>query len=233
MGKLWQFIKKVMNGTTVQLSKRLPEALEAPNLYLSINDLLLSAFILCYTDHNLSVLIKSGTATQEQLESAWDGIYEEYVYAIGDNENKLYLRLYKELCELVTRIHLIRRLIEILYNYRVKKFEDILNKELGTNFKFNSKNPEEYDKMLQKCYNKSKALVIRHDLKEIELKSIEKGQKKKNQGQKPTKEYFSGILNALSSIHKYRILANQITTFEYIDLIRLTNKMTENNGRRT
>lgn len=227
MGKLWQFIKRGTNGTTVQLNKPLPEVLETPNLFLSIHDLLLSGFIACDVDRNLSVLIKSGNATQEQLESAWEKIYEEYAYAVGDNENKLYLRLYKELCELVTRIYLIRKLVEILYKYRVKKLEDILNKELRTNFVFDPLKPEQYDKLLQKCYNKSKALVIQHDLKEIQFKSIEKGQKEKNKGQKPTKEYYSGILNALSSIHKYRILANQITTFEYIDLIRLTNKMTQ------
>ena len=188
---------------------------------------MLNNFITCYIDNNLNVLVKSGSATQEELELTWDKIYEEYVYAVGDNENKLYLKLYKELCELATRIHLIRRLVEILHNYRVKKFEDILNKELNSNFKFDPLKPEEYDKLLQKCYNKSKALVIRYDLKDIEFKSVEKGQKKKDKGQKPTKEYFSGILNVLSGIHKYRIIANQITTFEYVDLIRLTNKMVE------
>lgn len=198
-----------------------------PNLYLSINEIPFNKFEDCYVDNKLTSLIISGNASEEQLKQCWDNIHEEYVYAIGDNENKLYLRLYKELCELATRIHLIRRLVEILQDYRVKKFEDILNKELNSNFNFDSSKPEEYDKLLQKCYNKSKALVIRYDLKDIEFKSIEKGQKIKEKGQKPTREYFSGILNALSSIHKYRILKHQITAFEYIDLIRLTNKMTE------
>jgi len=227
MVKRWRYTKKDLSGTIAPPSKPLPEVMPTPSLYLSINELPLSSFIICYIDHNLSVLIKSGTPTQEELESTWDKIYEEYVYAVGDNENKLYLKLYKELCELATKIHLIRRLVEILQEYRVKVFEDILNKELGSNFKFDPFKPEEYDKLLQKCYNKSKGLVIRYDLNDIQFKAVEKGQKKKDKGQKPTKEYFSGILNALSSIHKYRIIASQITTFEYIDLIRLTNKMVE------
>jgi len=224
MGKQWPYIKKDLNGTTAPQSKPEPTVLGTPNLYRKINKIPFDKFEDCYVDNDLSSLIISGTPTQQELQECWDVMHEDYIYAIGDSEQKLYLRLYKEVSELTTRIHLIRRIIEVLYNYRVKKMEDILNKELKSSFKFDSSKPEEYDKLLQKAYSKSKSLIIQYDLKNIQLKAIEKGQEK-NGGQKPTREYFSGIINVMRIVHKCPIDKKVITAFEYIDLVRLTNKM--------
>lgn len=226
MDKLWQYIKKGLNGSTAPQTKQESEALAMPNLYQSIAEICMHNFLNCYVYGNLSYLIISGKATQEQLQECWDKLHKDYVYAIGDNEQKLYLRLFREVSELATRIHLIRRIIEILYNYRVKQMEAMLNKELNSSFKFDSSKPVEYDKLLQKCYNKSKGLILQYDLKNIQLKSIEKNQKSGKE-EKPTWEYFGGMLNVLRLIHKCPLDTRVITPYEYIDLIRLTNKMSQ------
>lgn len=224
MEKLWPYIKKVLSGSIAQPTKQEKEVLDTPNLFQSIAEISLYNFLNCHVHGKLSYLIISGKATQEQLENCWQKLYEDYVYAIGDNEQRLYLRLYREVAELATKIHVIRRLIEILYNYRVKAMENMLNEELKTNINFDPSKPAEYDKSLQKCYNKSKGLIIQYDLKNIQLKSIEKNQNK-GKNEKPTWEYFAGMINVLRIIHKCPLDMKVITPYDYIDLIRLTNKM--------
>lgn len=192
------------------------------SLYQSINELPLSNFITCLVDNNLNALVKSGLPTSEVLQDTWYKIHEEYSDCIGDTETKVYLSLFKEVNQLAAKIELTTKILSVLQNYRIKQFEDELQAILKTNFVFDASNPVEYDALLMRCYNRSKSFLISFDLKNTHLQEMQK--KFDGKGEKPSREYFSNTLNMLSMFNKYRICATDITTYEYIDLIKIMNK---------
>ncbi len=222
MGNQSQYTKKDLSGDTQPLTTQLQEDIPSTKLYQHINELPLSRFIECLVDNNLKALIISGVPHEDALNEAWANIYEQYVEAIGDNENKMYLLLYKEITKTAIDISLIDKLIEVLQTYRVKNFEDMLNGALKTNFKFDASKPEEYEKLLKRCQNRSKSININHNLKKLQLEAMQK--KAEGKSQKPTKEHFSSVLNVLSKHNAYRVNAADITVYEYIDLIQLMNQ---------
>jgi hypothetical protein len=213
MNKRGLFGKKVAFGSKDQ--QPLPMESQIVSLYQSINELPLSNFITCLVDNNLNALAKSGLPTSEQLSDAWNIIYSEYSDQMSDNEGKLYIKLYKEITAITIDIATVNKCLEVLQNYRVKQFEDMLQAVLRTSFIFDASNPEQYDSLLIKCEKRSRSLHIAYDLKTIEFKEI---QKKFEKGTQPTREYFLSTLNILRL--KYHEVSLQLTVFEFIDMIK-------------
>lgn len=187
-------------------------------VYEKIYDLPLNKFIDCIVDNNLSSLTISGYPTQEQLITAWDNILAEYSELIGTDEYRMYVQLYKEVNIIKITLNQITIAINILRVVRDNYFVIELNKLLGTDCKFNWNDQASYQAECTKCMNRSAALKIKLDLKNMQFEAIEK-KNSSGTGGKLERQYFTSILITLSDHVKYRI-EETIKMSEYCDRVK-------------
>lgn len=194
---------------------------DLPKYYNSIHALPLCRFIDAIVDGNIFSLVISGTPELPILQTTWEKIREQYADKMGDMEYKLYASLYREINELTANINSIHVLVDQLRMRYVKKFADRLNSLLITNYKFDITDLAEYDKLLDRCYNKTGGLQLNLDLKLINFKAIEEKNKEKNT--KPTRDYYASVLITLSDNVGYP-LRDDITVFEFCERIIRSQK---------
>lgn len=202
----------------------------------TIDELPLNRFIDCMVDNNLSALIISGLPTIQQLQSAWENIFSDYIERIGTNEYRIYVALYKEINLLkvtIDQINIIAQrgdeandmkpgILRLMYS---EYFANELNILLKTTCRFNYKDFKSYHAELDKCINRSKAFKIKLDLKLMNFEAIEK--KNKGNTGKADRQYFVSILVTLSDYAKYQI-ADNIKMSEYCERLKRFNMACEN-----
>lgn len=191
---------------------------DAIKYHSSCADLPLNKFIDCIVDGNLQALTITGFPTPEQLQEAWQNIISEYSDIVGTLEYKLYVSLYKEIAIskiILDQVTVALNILKLTYD---EFFANEANRILRSNCKFNWKDPASYHAEVDKCFNRSKALKIRLDLKLLQFEAIEKKNKGKD-GAQMTRQYFTSVLITLSDYAKYRIEDN-IKMSEYCERIK-------------
>lgn len=199
------------------------------SLYRSIHDLPLARFEDCMVMGNLSALVISGFPNPIELATAWNEIMSEYSACIGGADYKMYFNLKKEVELLRITIQQINFLIETMRNTRIvlagteelRYMASELNGFLATSFKFDPTNEKEFNKMLERCKNRSKINKINLDLKEQELTTIEL--KFGGSSVKQDRQYFTSVLITMSKHFGYR-LTKEITVSEYCEYVKQYNK---------
>lgn len=174
-------------------------------------------------DNNLYALVISGHATIEELQDVWEQIRMEAADKGGDLEHRLYLNLFKEINALKSNIDEIRDLISIMQDTYTDQFAKKLNARLITNFAFDVTKPEEYDKLLQRCYNMTGGLQLRLTMLITNFKAIEE---KNKDNKPPSREYYLSLLITLSDNAGYS-LGDSITVFEFYERMARAQKRTE------
>lgn len=191
--------------------------------YRSIVDLPLRNFIDVAVNENLNALVISGDPSIEDLAIAWHEINNQYADAMGDNEHRLFITLYKEVAILSVTYSQIEILVGILSeSCRVNVFPADLYKELNSltksNFSFLENDNESNLENINRCKNRSKSIKIQLDIKEGQLKAMEAKEKKG----KITKEHFYSILITISDHVKYNV-HDDITVFEFCERVKRHN----------
>lgn len=188
-------------------------------------------FLDAYIDGNLKSLIISGNPTEQEINEAWAGIYEEYVDLMGDKNQKFYLEVSKETMILKAKIALIESSIFLLSKIYIKQVADRVVKILGGKFNFDFFNKEAYEKDIQGLKIRSKSLSIEYKLKQSQLETLEAEQK----GEKPTRDLFIVIFINLRGYYKYHV-PNTISVLEFCkmlkELIHHTEKINQHGSRR-
>jgi hypothetical protein len=188
-------------------------------LHRSIHKLPLARFIDCAVDNNLRALIIEGIPEEVELIEAWNEISQDYTDALGSVDQDRRIKLYKEITRLQLKVATVEQFIPILKNTYVKKFADYVNAALFTKFSFDIKNPEQYDKELEKCLKRVKGIRIDIKSEEAILKSIEE-RKKGSQEPKYTREYFGSILINLSDQAGFDIDEEKISTYKFCERVK-------------
>lgn len=184
--------------------------------YRHITELPLNRFIDVIVDENYAALIITGYPAQEELHAAWAVIQGEYADAIGDNEHRMYVSLFKEVSVLAINLQLINSAVEVLEKIYSAELASRLNKLLLTQFKFDPSDPEKYKATLKSCIMRSKSIKINLDLKRIQMEAMQK--EHKEPGAKPSREYFQSILITLSDHAQYQI-QDSMSVFEFCNRI--------------
>jgi hypothetical protein len=139
----------------------------------SITDLMLSDFIVCLTKQNYSCLAKGNIeATEEQLSSAWDNIYNQYIDETDDSEQKAYVNLSKEAAVLEIKIQIIQACIEVLRLEHRAEIVEELRQWMPVFEKFDPADREQYLKDIQAVEMRSAEFGvdlrhIQHELAEV------------------------------------------------------------------
>jgi hypothetical protein len=179
-------------------------------------------------NENIYALIVSGSPLKEELYKAWENICFGFEDAMGNNEHKFYLILFKEVSLLSVTYEQIQFLVNVLTILNEKKcysefFYSELNKQLKTSFVFTRNDFAKNAENVKRCFNRSKGIKLQLDLKQDQLNAL---QLKQGDGKKPTPEYYQSILISLSDHAKYPV-TDSITVFEFCERIRRFNQYYE------
>jgi hypothetical protein len=206
-------IKKTENGSNSTPSKPTDSVIPSFKYFQSITELPLSKFIEVAVDDNYAALVISGNPDMDVLKDAWYEIYQEFLDSMGDANQLLILKLYKEITRLAIQQEQIQMLIDFLSVYKYKKYEDQLNKILLTKFQFKDKRKDD----LERSVRIARQMSIQIDIKQMQLNNIR--DKAPKDGQKISRGYFQSILITLSDFAKYPVLES-ITTFEFCERVK-------------
>ena len=218
----WPFTKK--EASISSLKPTGPEDLPLSGTFRDITELPLSRWIEFTVDGNRKALIKEGNPSDAELFEAEQRLKLQYADAIGDYEYKHYCRKIAEVTRDEMTLEQIRLLVKNLSEVYVPYFAEQVNKLLSYKFAFDVNNPEQYEKDLKGAIQRSKAIKINIDLQNIAIKKM---QEKYSQGGSASREYFAGMLITLRQDAGYHILAEEITVWEFCEMIRRYNKSIE------
>jgi hypothetical protein len=226
----WPFIKKAMNINTARQTKLSNQDIPSVRWYQNIVDLPLKNFIDCSVNGNIAALIISGLPSESDLINAWENIADQYAEAMGDAERKVYVKLLKEVAALECEYRLVQTLVDVLRIGYMQELADELNELLGINFDFNPDDQETYQKLLSRCINRSKAILIQSEIKSLQIEAMSKTA---NSGLiKPTVEFYRGMLITLSDHAGYQ-LTDEISTFDFCERMnRYTKYVNQVNSKK-
>lgn len=171
--------------------------------------------------HNdLRALVIEGCPTDEELESAWDGIVGEYHATKGDVSVLRRLVIYKAQSLLTINLREVYECVLILRDPRQyhKKFHHKLNMLLECDLELDPTKIDAYMKTLGRYLKRSSSIKRAIQLKQIEYDAIKEGAV----GKKADEAYYDGMFITLSDYAKYRI-DDSITVFEYCERCKRLN----------
>lgn len=218
------------------------------NIYRSINKLPLWVFIDVLVDGNLLSLVVGGAENRVydvdeiiELQTTWANLLQEYSEAIGNNDYKFFVSLYKEVSILEITLSEIFALIKAAQvtqlfiqseNFIVpesvieahKKTTKKLNQLLTTNCKFNYHDPITYAIELEKCSKRTTGIKMRYDMKLAAFTELQKKQEEEaGKGAKMDRAWFDKVLITLSDHAKFDINEHNITVSKFCERIKRYN----------
>jgi hypothetical protein len=198
------------------------ESITQPVLYRSIHKLPFSVFVDAICDGELSGLLISGEATQQQLTAVWEDLLMEYQDVIGGDENEyindLYKRAYKDE---ILFLH-IDTILSVMQERYVPKFANYLRQFVAPDLKFDVTDPEGYERDLKRCTVRlpAKKLILQETLKELE---DELNRRASGSTEKPKRDYYTKVLINLSDHAGYAVKEHDITVYEFCERVRRLN----------
>jgi hypothetical protein len=182
------------------------------NIISSASDLMLSKFIVCMCDQDYSGLIIKGNPTNEQLQKAWNKIYDEYLSIIKDKEQSYVMQLTKEVYLLEFKINIINTIVTSLSIRPDVEILKELKRWIPVWGEFNPGDEKKYLEELQLVINQSKRLVIDLQSKTEELNDLIPKEKTN-----VTRDYFDKLIWQLSKYAKHQINKYTITVSEFAE----------------
>jgi len=216
---------KYRSGYTKNLGKdinssatTLPPASPSCKLYRSIHQLPLVNFITCICDNDLTALICEGTATVEQLATAWEMIYNEYLDAIKD-ENSEYIDklLTRDYNLLHTKYNVIKLLVAALAYAPVDYLIEQLKSWYGLPVVLDRKDKAGFKKALALIGARNQRWL--NDALQIKQQIIHLLPEQQNDV-KITRTWFDEHIVALSKFSKYHINKNETTVSEFVIMVK-------------
>lgn len=193
--------------------------------YSHITKLPLARFIDVDVDGDFQALIIEGEVDEKTLREAWEVIQEQYVQALGDAEQRLYLSLLKEVNALAISLQQVEILLQQLRSRYVALFLKELNKILKANIQLTDKEGNllpDYDKRLDRAISLANPIRMQHDLKRVHLDKLKK--KMEGGNRKATREYYQETIIALSNHQKRELDEEKLTVYKYVVLIKDLNR---------
>ena len=202
-------------------------------LYRQISELPLDVFIDCICDGNYKGIIISGIPSVEDLQKAWDILYDEFIVKMQDEDGKYLTSLVHELNILRTDINAVEtivKFIEYLLGAKIKVNLDSLvtrlNKYTGFAMTLNQHDIPACLTVLQGVLSITKRWYV--EAENIKMQINQTISMQENHGALD-RDYFDYILVALSISQKFKVNRKETTVGEFVVMIQTLRKQKDNN----
>lgn len=177
----------------------------------SCHKLLMSQFIDCLVDKDLSVL---GDGPESELQAAWADIYSEFTSLRQSQESTELFDLMKEVLTLDNKLKIINKCLEVLW---VCYNRDIANELqlLGYQVRLDWSDKEAYYSGLKSISSKAKTLSAHLKRKEQELVALTE----KNKGEGYSRSHFDAVNVNLSKFMEFNIREEEITVSKWCMMV--------------
>lgn len=205
-------MRRMVNFGRLNSKQPLGEASSGTKLLHRISDVPLPVFIDCICDNNYDGLIISGKPTSDELATAFEAIYEQYIEAVGGKDLLRHIRQIKEIAIAQNRVVSAECIIETFKLYPTEGLYEQL-------YKFGYKLPK-------KPYNYANVNEVlrifvanyKYDFRKLEKLILEFESVNKSDGEKSsgyTREYFIGSLVDMSEAFKFNISEKDLSVLQY------------------
>ena len=190
----------------------LKEESSATKLLHRINDVPLSVFIDCICDNDYKGLIISGNPTNEEIATAFEAIYEQYIEAVGGKDLLRHIRQIKEIAISQNRVVSAECIIETFKLYPTEGLYEQLYK-FGYNLPKKPYNYSNVNEVLRIFVANYKYDFRKLEKLILEFESVNKSDGEKSSGY--TREYFIGSLVDMSEAFKFNISEKDLSLLQY------------------
>lgn len=186
--------------------------LQKSECYTTCSEVCMTAFIQAIVKQDLTGLIKAGSPTPDQLQMAWETIFDEYLTLSGDTKIKQILSLQKDVVVLANKIKIIEFVVAQLRAGYHQRFADQL-KSLGFRFQYN--NGPDLGKELDITLVQTKALQVQLNQSLAEIEEL-----KPKESEAATEMDYDIELTELSKFQGYTIDPDKITVTRYCAIVK-------------
>ena len=205
-------MRRMVNFGRLNSKQPLSGASSDTKLLHRISDVPLAVFIDCICDNNFDGLIILGKPTSDELATAFEAIYEQYIEAVGGKDLLRHIRQIKEIAIAQNRVVSAECIIETFKLYPTEGLYEQL-------YKFGYKLPK-------KPYNYANVNEVlrifvanyKYDFRKLEKLILEFESVNKSDGEKSsgyTREYFIGSLVDMSEAFKFNISEKDLSVLQY------------------
>lgn len=219
---MFSFIKRKKGSSSWQKQQQGKTASSQPTeLFHSCSQLPLDKFITALVDRNLSAIVISGEPSPEQLSSAWNNIYYEYLELNASNETSYLFSLENDITLLSDEILNVETCLLYLSPewrvYCLGREQELISllRYYGYKQSIDLTSPNYY-KVLQVISNKLSAKKLRLNTKQKEFDDFTSAMERKA----ITRAHFDTQLMRLSRFQGYALRAKDITVAEYIMIFK-------------
>lgn len=215
---MWSFIRKARSGTSLPQSMLLKPAFSTGGKWFSsISELLLSRFINCLVDGDLSQLIIEGNPAIQSLALAWKIIYEEFSEGMADREGLHRIKLQAKINRAEFDYDLIQLCVKRLSLAYSPHILETLKQHIRVTGEFNPEDQNAYFNDLQVILTRSRTMLQKIDEMKAEYAIL--SSREGNQAA-PTKQHFDTLIAQVSLFAKFHIQKQAITVGEFIEYYR-------------
>jgi hypothetical protein len=172
------------------------------------NEVVLSAFIKAIVKQDYSGLIKSGSPSENELSTAWDKVFNEYLTISGDTHISTLLALLKSIAILTNKITLIEMIVQQM---AVKHNPGLAEQLRSLGFRFQYEDGPELRRELEITITQSKSLLLLLQQDEAELKEL-----RKDEGGAATEQDYQKQISAIEEFKGHSINEDVYTVARYV-----------------
>ena len=164
---------------------------------------------MCACDKNYSVLVRSGTATHEQIEAAWLTIISEYLEITGSKESAGHNDLSSRIDRLNAKIIAVSVLVEAIRLNPDPELIEELRESWGYMAKFSERTLESDLKTIENKLKNDKNKLA------MAIQEYEDNQKNKSEEQENTKKSYMSMLFAIEEKKKMEFDLDKLTGYKF------------------
>lgn len=184
-------------------------------------------FIRCFFHQEYKVLSEGEKCTDEQLNEAWQAIYEEYCIISGSLDHVKIMKCLNEIIRLQKILYYGSAAVFVLcYEYSEPDIEVL--KKIGFNYEFSKTDHESFIKDVEKCAKKLKGFDLQLQVqqkKRLELFGFDENGNQKNNKQQQTEGDFLKSVAIVGKSNGYHISLKNTMLDEWAGMVKLHNEM--------
>jgi hypothetical protein len=193
-------------------------------LYRHISSIPLDIFIDIFCDKNVELLIIQGQTTQGELEKAWEGIYDDFIEKMQDDDGRAMQDQIRDMNLLRTKINTVATIIDYIRWLLGAQIRVDLDDILAELTEWTGL-PVQLDQGDKTACHRTLDMVLAHVMTwKVEGEQMRQEMERSTADQdgmsKMDRDYFDSVIVALSIANKFKVNRKETMTGEFVVMVQ-------------